>query len=69
VCQQAVGTALHRDIEAKAKAPSGISKEDFGIAVSQLFRAHQSLNHDDDLQQFVRPFKDEVVEIMRAASA
>ena len=58
VVDKATSFSMKRDIEANTK--TGVSKEDIRRAVRQTYDQKFNINHGDELNEFVRDFKDDI---------
>jgi len=57
IVDQACANALYRDLEAKAKKPTGVREEDITAAVEAVLEQNLGLNQDDELRAFAATLK------------
>lgn len=65
VVDQATSIALARDLNEKNTTAGGLRREDIVAAVNGIEQQNRSLNHTDELSEFVHDFRDDVVSIHR----
>ncbi len=65
IVDQATSQAIYRDISKNGEA-GGITKDDILCAINCIFEQNRDLNHNDELAEFVRDFRKDVVQIKRA---
>jgi proteasome-associated ATPase len=65
IVDQATSLAIHRDIS-KGGDPKGLTKDDVIGAIDCTYEQNRDLNHQDELAEFVRDFRKDVVQIKRS---
>jgi len=60
VVDHATSLAMHRDLNSSEKKMGGLGKDDLISAVDAVYRENITLNHREELADYVREFKDDI---------
>lgn len=63
--EKATMKAMRRDLDSKAKSPSGVTQQDVMDTVAHVFNEQRELNHEEDLKSFAIDIGEEIEEVAR----